>query len=75
MRLRRATRRCLRYAQTCFVAALELPTLFSKVKSNANAAATAGREPASDSDVLRDRREHQRYQRFFLNDTGVIPQK
>ena len=30
-----AARRCLRYAQTCFAAALELPTLFSKSKSNA----------------------------------------
>ncbi|MBQ3570193.1 MAG: hypothetical protein IJA20_05905, partial [Methanocorpusculum sp.] len=34
-----AARRCLRYAQTCFAAALELPTLFSKSKSNAKAAA------------------------------------
>ena len=34
-----AARRCLRYAQTCFAAALERPTLFSKSKSNAKAAA------------------------------------
>ena len=34
-----AARRCLRYAQTCFAAALELPKLFSKSKSNAKAAA------------------------------------
>ena len=39
-----AARRCLRYAQTCFAAALELPTLFSKSKSNAKAAAEAARE-------------------------------
>ena len=37
-----AARRCLRYAQTCFAAALELPTLFSNSTSNAKAAATAG---------------------------------
>ena len=35
----RAAPRCLRYAQTFFAAALELPTLFSKAKSNAKAAA------------------------------------
>ena len=34
-----AARRCLRYAQTCFAAALELPKVFSKAKSNAKAAA------------------------------------
>ena len=34
-----AARRYLRYAQTCFAAALELPKLFSKSKSNAKAAA------------------------------------
>ena len=34
-----AARRCLRYAQTCFAAALELPILFSKSQSNAKAAA------------------------------------
>ena len=34
-----AARRCLRYAQTCFAAALELPKVFSKSKSNAKAAA------------------------------------
>ena len=38
---------------TCFAAALELPKVFSKSKSNAKAAATAGRECASDSDALR----------------------
>ena len=46
-----AARRCLRYAQTCFAAALELPKLFSKAKSNAKAAAKQVAE--GDSDALR----------------------
>ena len=55
-----AARRCLRYAQTCFAAALELPTLFSKSKSNAKAAAKQVRATRG------QRREHQRYLRFVL---------
>ena len=76
-----AARRCLRYAQTCFAAALELPTLFSKSKSNAKAAAKQVRATRGQRRVARAigesvlepwarpkglRREHQRYLRSFL---------
>ena len=55
MRLRRATRRCLRYAQTCFAAALallcDLENNFGSSKAAAKQVATEG----SDSDELRRR--------------------
>ena len=51
----RATRRCLRYAQTCFAAALallcELENNFGSSKAAAKQVATEG----SDSDELRER--------------------
>ena len=51
----RATRRCLRYAQTCFAAALalrcEVENNFGSSKAAAKQVATEG----SDSDELRER--------------------
>ena len=59
-----AARRCLRYAQTCFAAALELPTLFSKSKSNAKAAAKQVRATRGQRRVARALADDERYLRI-----------
>ena len=53
MRLRRATRRCLRYAQTCFAAALAL--LFDLENNVGSSKAAAKQVAEGDSDELRGR--------------------
>ena len=53
MRLRRATRRCLRYAQTCFAAALAL--LFDLENNVGSSKAAAKQVAEGDSDELRRR--------------------
>ena len=49
----RAARRCFACGKTCFAAALELPKLLSKSKSNVKAAAKQVATERSDSDTLR----------------------
>ena len=67
MRLRRATRRCLRYAQTCFAAALALRFDLENNVGSSKAAATAGfAEGKTATSCAGVKRPHLRNQRFFL---------
>ena len=68
-----ATSRCLRYAPTCFAAALWSPNRV--LSSKAAPKRLRSRSALADSDELRDRREHLRYLRFFQITTVIIQDK
>ena len=70
----RAARRCFACGKTCFAAALELPKLFSKSKSNAKAAAKQVATERSDSDALRAEGASA-LSAVFPNQFGVHPMK
>ena len=65
MRLRRATRRCLRYAQTCFAAALALLFDLENNFGSSKAAAKQVLPQAKQRRAARAESPHLRYLRFF----------
>ena len=68
-----AARRCRSLTlTTCFAAALELPTLFSKSKSNAKAAAKQVASVRATATRCAGVSLHLRYLRFFLMCTVAI---